>query len=243
MESLSYLSKAAAHISQLEQTTNDQLTAISQTIAKRLKSSGIIHLFGCGHSSLLAQEPYYRAGGLVPVRPLIIEPLTLSQGAVQSSEYEKTDHFVHDYLTKEDIRKEDVLIVISTSGRNPAPIDTAAYARECGAYVIGLLSAQYAATQPSRHQSGKRLEDVVDTVIDTQIPVGDAAITEEGISEAFAPLSSVVGTALIHDLLAKTIVGLKEMGEDPPIFRSGNVDGADEHNRKLVKRYRDRIEF
>ncbi|GGF29370.1 hypothetical protein GCM10010954_30630 [Halobacillus andaensis] len=240
---MSYLSKVAEQIHHLEQSTNEQLTSISQTIATKLKAGGIIHLFGCGHSSLLAQEPYYRAGGLVPVRPLVIEPLMLQQGAVQSSVYEKTSHFVHDYVTEEDVREEDVLIVISTSGRNPAPIDAANFGGEKGAYVIGMLSMEYSTTQPSRHVSGKRLEDVVDAVIDTQVPLGDALLKEEGIPQAFGPLSSVVGVALIQDLLAKTVVHLKEMGEEPPVFMSGNLDGVDEHNRKLVEKYKHRIQF
>ncbi|WP_431803741.1 sugar isomerase domain-containing protein [Halobacillus andaensis] len=240
---MSYLLKAAEHLNQLEQSANEQLNIASQATAQKIKEGGIVHLFGCGHSSLIAQEPYYRAGGLVPVCPLVIDPLTLNQGAVRASEYEKTAGFVEGYLTKEDIREEDVLLVISTSGRNPAPIDVAQYGREKGAYVIGLLSMKYSASQPSRHHSGKRLEDTVDTVIDTQVPLGDAAIKEEGISQAFAPLSSVVGVSLIQDLLAKTIVRLKDIGEEPPIFMSGNLDGVAEHNHKLVERYKDRIRF
>ncbi|MCP3027843.1 sugar isomerase domain-containing protein [Halobacillus sp. A5] len=238
---MSYLSKAADLLRQLEHSGDRR--GISTVIAEKLKAGGIIHLFGCGHSSLLAQEPYYRAGGLVPVRPLVIEPLLLSQGAVQSSIAEKTNGFVHDYLAGEDIREDDVLIVISTSGRNPAPVDAALFGQEQGTYTIGLLSMEYSNGQPSRHNSGKRLEDVVEAVIDTQVPVGDAVLNEEGIAQFFAPLSSVAGTALLQDLLAKTIVSLKDMGEEPPIFMSGNLDGVEEHNRRLVERYKDRIEF
>ncbi|MFC7062112.1 sugar isomerase domain-containing protein [Halobacillus seohaensis] len=240
---LSYLSKVSDQLMNLEKSTSTHLTSVSRMITEQLNKDGIIHLFGCGHSSLLAQEPYYRAGGLVPIRPMIIEPLTLSQGAVQSSEYEKTPNFAEGYLAAEDVRAEDVVIVISTSGRNPAPIDVANYSRGKGAYVIGLMSMEYSFTQPSRHPSGKRLEEVVDIVIDTQVPIGDAALEVEGIAQAFAPVSSVIGAALIQDLLAKTIVSLQESGEEPPIFLSGNLDGVEEHNRKLIEKYQDRIKF
>jgi uncharacterized phosphosugar-binding protein len=30
-------------------------------------------------------------------------------------------------------------------------------------------------------------------------------------------------------------------GIEPPIFISGNVDGADDHNEKLINKYRKRI--
>ncbi|WP_079525506.1 sugar isomerase domain-containing protein [Halobacillus hunanensis] len=240
---MNYLLKAAEQLRNLELSTTGQLTTVSQAMAEQLKQEGIIHLFGCGHSSLIAQEPYYRAGGLVPVRPIMIESLMLHEGALQSSVNEKTVNYVNDVLAGEDIRERDVLIVISTSGRNPAPIDAAMFGRERGAYVIGLMSREYTQSQPSRHPSGKRLEDVVNAVIDTQVPVGDAILKEEGIAHAFAPSSSVIGTALLQDLFAKTIVSLKELGEDPPIFLSGNVDGSEQHNQSLVEKYKDRIQF
>ncbi|UOQ91732.1 SIS domain-containing protein [Halobacillus shinanisalinarum] len=240
---MDYLSKVAEQLKSLQASTSGQLTSIGGLIAEQLRQGGIIHLFGCGHSSLLAQEPFYRAGGLVPVRPITIEPLMLHQGAVQSSIKEKTVDFVNDYLLEEDIREGDVLIVISTSGRNPAPIDVALFGQKKGAYVIGLMSKKYASSQPSRHPSGKRLEQVVDVVIDTQVSVGDSMIEKEGIAQAFAPASSVIGTALIQALFAKTIVCFKELGEAPPIFLSGNIDGVEQHNQSLVEKYKDRIKF
>ncbi|MFD2923267.1 SIS domain-containing protein [Halobacillus naozhouensis] len=240
---MNYLVKVAEQLKNLELSTHCQLTTISQTVAEYLKQGQIIHLFGCGHSSLIAQEPYYRAGGLVPVRPILIESLMLHQGALQSSVNEKTVDYVHDSLANEDIREGDILIVISTSGRNPAPIDVAMFGQERGAYVIGLMSREYTQSQPARHPSGKRLEEVVNVVIDTQVPVGDAVLEKEGIAQAFAPASSVIGTVLIQDLFAKTIVSLKELGVDPPIFQSGNIDGSEQHNKTLVEKYKDRIQF
>jgi uncharacterized phosphosugar-binding protein len=31
----------------------------------------MIHVFGCGHSHLMAEEAFWRAGGLVPVHPIL----------------------------------------------------------------------------------------------------------------------------------------------------------------------------
>lgn len=52
-------------------TQQDKLQTIAQIIAKKLEKGGIIQLFGAGHSFLLAEEAFYRAGGLVPVKPMI----------------------------------------------------------------------------------------------------------------------------------------------------------------------------
>jgi len=34
-----------------------------------------------------------------------------------------------------------------------------------------------------------------------------------------------------------------QAGEEPPILRSYNLDGADEHNQKLFERYRSRLVY
>ena len=54
---------------------------IAAEMTKRLSLGGIVQLFGSGHSHLIAEEPFFRAGGLVPVRPIIVESLMLHNGA------------------------------------------------------------------------------------------------------------------------------------------------------------------
>ena len=238
---MSYLSKITQHLRKLDESS--EVHKVSRQVAERLMDGGIIHLFGCGHSSLLAQDAYYRAGGLVPVRPILIEPLMLHQGAYQSTLNERTEGFVYPYLAKEDIREEDIVIVFSTSGRNPAPIDVALFGKAQGAMVISVQSLEYNSSQYSKHPSGKRLEAVGDFVMDTKVPVGDAIETRQGMDTRFSPLSSVVGTALLHELMTNVIEAFWEAGEEAPVFKSGNVDGADQHNRAMMARYKDRISF
>ncbi|MBA2174207.1 SIS domain-containing protein [Halobacillus locisalis] len=239
---MSYLNEVRKKMQEMEEKEQERLNVLSQLIADRLGSGGIIHLFGCGHSSLLAQDAYYRAGGLVPVRPILIEPLMLHQGGQCSSAFERKAGFVESYLMKEDIREGDVVIVISISGRNPAPIDAALYCLQKGADVIGVTSLDYAHTQTSRHPSGKRLEEVTDYVLDLPIPVGDATLRLEGLEQAFSPMSTVLGSALLQDLFSRTIKQLHQSGCEVPIFKSGNVDGSDEHNAKMAAAYK-RISF
>ena len=86
---MSYLYEVSKKLQEMEEKDQEKLHAISQLIADRLTSGGIIHLFGCGDSSLLAQDTYYRAGGLVPVRPILIEPLMLHRGGQSTSANER----------------------------------------------------------------------------------------------------------------------------------------------------------
>lgn len=215
---------------------------IAEEMAKRLSRGGIIQLFGCGHSHLIAAEPYFRAGGLVPIQPVFVEPLMLHEGAMRSSENEKDAEYIRTFEGEMDIQPDDTLIVISTSGRNPVPIDVAYKAKECGAYTVSIQSLSYTASnQPSKHHSGHRLEEVVDRILNTGVPVGDGLLAWEGLP--YAPASSVIGNALLHATLSRVIEMMIESGIEPPIFKSGNLDGSAEHNERLVAKYGARIRF
>src|SRR5699024_2645055 len=120
---------------------------------------GVDLIVGCGRSEDLTEEDYYRAGGLVPIHPILHYPLMLHEGAVRSSSLVRENDYAHNFMEQQDIRTGDVIFVISTSGRNPVPVDVAKIAKQKGAYVIGITSIEYSSRQPSRHTSGKHLCD------------------------------------------------------------------------------------
>lgn len=234
---MEYLHKISEKLLEIESSEKNSFLKISQIIAEKIQAGGIIHVFGCGHSSLLAQDAFYRAGGLVPVQPVLIEALMLHQGALDSSNNERISGFVEPYLQEENLQQDDVMIVISTSGRNPAPVEAAEFSRKEGGYTVGLTSLAYAESQPSRCPSGLRLEQVVDDVLDLKVPVGDASLESPGLNQKFAPMSSVLGAAVLHELLSQIIIHLHESGKGVPIFQSGNVNGSDKHNKIMVNKY------
>ena len=55
----------------------DNIEAASVAVADTLKNGGRIHTFGTGHSHMLAEEIFYRAGGLVNVNPILESSLML----------------------------------------------------------------------------------------------------------------------------------------------------------------------
>lgn len=236
-----YFDKITELIDQVQNMEKENLLKASEKIAECIKNGGIIHLFGCGHSHILTEEVFYRAGGLVPIRPILIEPLMLHQGAVRSSELERKNDYAIDFMKKQDIRSGDIVFVISTSGRNPVPIDVALMAKEKGAEVIGITSLEYSQSQPSRHVSGKHLFNSVDIVIDNHSAAGDAIMRHDAVSVPFGPSSTVIGAAILNAILVQTINLLANEGANPPVFLSGNVDGADQHNKNLIEKYKSRI--
>ncbi len=236
-----YFQKIVETLAQTKVAEDNKMQEAAKQIATTIAAGGIVQLFGCGHSHMLAEEVFYRAGGLVPVKPILHEPLMLHEGAMRSSETERRGDYAPVVMGDQDIQKNDVLFVFSTSGRNPVPIDVAKMAKGKGAYVIGVTSVTYSMSQPSRHQSGKRLVDVVDLVIDNHVPIGDAVLTYEGVAVPFAPISSVTGTTIINAVFAEVIKLLALQGIEPPVFLSGNIDGADAHNKALIEKYAKRI--
>ncbi|QOR85548.1 SIS domain-containing protein [Geobacillus stearothermophilus] len=217
------------------------LKKAAYVVSEAIQKGGIIQLFGCGHSHILTEEVFYRAGGLVPIKPIFFEPLMLHEGAVRSSMLERMNDFAKNFINHEDIRPEDVFFVLSTSGRNPVPIDVALAAKAKGAYIIAVTSLEYSKSQPSRHKSGRLLYEVVDLVIDNHSVKGDAILAHPNVSVPFAPTSTVIGSAILNAVFAEAIALVAENGVEPPVFLSGNIGGADEHNRRWIEKYKARI--
>jgi uncharacterized phosphosugar-binding protein len=236
-----YFQKLKELLSSIEKDENENLKKAAEKVAQCIQQNGIVHVFGCGHSHMLGEELFYRAGGLVPISPILIEDLMLHKGAVRSSQLEQENDFAEQFMTNVKIQPYDVVIVASTSGRNPVPIDVAEFAKNKGAFVIGITSYVYTKTVSSRHKSGKYLYNTADLSIDNHIMVGDALMDHESLRVSFGSGSTVVGTAIVNGIMVEAINIMIENNFEPPIFKSGNADGVEEHNRELINKYKGRI--
>ncbi|MER5489439.1 SIS domain-containing protein, partial [Streptomyces sp. NPDC002812] len=198
---------------------------------------------GPRHSSLAAQDVVYRAGGLALMNLLAV-PGAVGVDVVPAtlgSALERVDGLAGAVLDSSPLRSGDALIVVSLSGRNALPVEMALGARARGVKVIGVTSVAYAAETTSRHSSGTFLKDHCDLVLDSKIAVGDAELTLDGVAAPFAPASTVVTSALLQAVLATAASTLADRGIEPPLLRSGNVDGGHEWNARVFEKYADRI--
>lgn len=236
-----YLSNVKDALEVIEKAEANAINHAAEEIADSIEKGSIIHVFGCGHSHMMSEEVFYRAGGLVPIHPILVEDLMLHKGGTRSTLYERKNGYAESFMTDQDIRKGDVVIVISTSGRNPVPIDVARVSKEKGAFVIGLTSRQASVGQPSRHERGSYLYEVVDLVLDNHVKQGDAVMHDEENNISFGSISSILGLSMMNAIVVEAINKLIHRGIDPPIFKSGNVDGSDESNQALIQLYKGRI--
>ncbi|MBU8880357.1 SIS domain-containing protein [Bacillus sp. FJAT-29790] len=236
-----YFHKLQELLGTVEKDEKENIKKAAQKVAVCIQNNGIVHVFGCGHSHMIGEELFYRAGGLAPISPILIEDLMLHNGAVRSSQLEQKNEFVEQFIARDSIQSEDVVIVVSTSGRNPVPIDVAEIAQRQGAFVIAITSPSYANSQSSRHKNGKYLYHSVDLSIDNHIDVGDALMKHESLDVSFGSGSTIISMAIANSIMVEAVNIMLENDFSPPIFISGNTDGAEEHNRELINKYKSRI--
>jgi uncharacterized phosphosugar-binding protein len=119
------------------------------------------------------------------------------------------------------------------------------YAHELGMTTIGVTSVAnqrgLAQGHPSRHPSGKDLCDLVDILVDTKMPMGDAVMKLDGVAEKVGPVSTYVNAYAMNSIMLEAIANLAARGIEPPVWRSSNSPGGDEANLAVSERYRNRI--
>lgn len=226
--------------SQLEEQMTEEKENIEEAAkicAETIKKDRLIHVFGCGHSQMFAMEVFYRAGGLVPVNALLIPHLSVFPKAKLSTFQERVEGFSQEYLELQNTSPDDVMIIVSISGRNAAVIDMAKAAKEKGMTVIALVSKQFSGKVTSRHSSGKKLTDLADVIIDIKCVEGDACLSMEGLPVKFTGTSTILGMTVMNSILARCIEICVEAGYSPPIYVSSNLDEGDEKNKKYIKDY------
>jgi uncharacterized phosphosugar-binding protein len=231
----------------IQELTSRQAGVIGQVadiMADTAVAGGSLFVFGCSHSGLLAQDIYYRAGGLMLVNLIAGPGMDLTQDPpLLTSDMERLPGLAARILAHTALQTGDLLLVISTSGRNAVPVEMAEEARERGARVVAMTSLAYATAVTSHAPSGRRLHEVADFVLDNGAPVGDAALNVPGVEAPMGPLSSITGTFLLHALCALTALRLAERGIAAPVFLSGNLDGGREYNEAMFRRHHAQIHY
>jgi uncharacterized phosphosugar-binding protein len=238
-----FLDAAIALLHRVRDEEAGSIEAAGTLLADTVADGGRLFAFGAGHSSLAAQDVVYRAGGLALMNLLAVPGVVGVDvmPAPLGSALERVDGLASAVLDSSPVREGDALVIISLSGRNALPVEMAMHARALGVKVIGVTSVAYASETTSRHASGTYLKDHCDIVLDSKIAVGDAELTLDTIPAPFAPASTVVTAAILQAVLATTAATLADRGIEPPLLRSGNVDGGHDWNGRIMEQYRDRI--
>lgn len=227
----------------IEEMVGDQGIAIETAaswVAETISAKGVVHLFGSGHSHMVAEEVFHRAGSMLPLNPMLDSNLTFL-GHLNATLLERTPGYGQVVIDSHDIRPGEVVFIISNSGVNPVPVDAALAAKKRGARTVSISSVRHYRDVPARTESGQKLSDVVDLAIDTHVPRGDAIITLPGVEAPVGGVSSAVGISIINAIIVEAASLMARAGVQPPVIPSMNVPNGDEQMEELVARFGDRL--
>ena len=241
---MNYLDAVIKLLQEVRETQRDAIEQAARVVADAIQADHLVYVFGAGHAGILAQELFYRAGGLVPINPILPPGLTTDVRPVTlTSRLERLPNFGAQIIAETPIEAGDVLIVHSVSGRNAAAVEVAQGGKDRGAFVIALTSMEYSRSVQPRQPGMPRLFEVADLVLDNRAPVGDALVEVSGMQQRVAPSSTVTGAAMLNTVVASAVGLIHEESGDPPVFMSANLDGGDEYNQRWLDHYRGRLTY
>ena len=233
-----YINEVENIISKIKTDCADSIEQTAVLFKEALVNNKKIFLFGTGHSHMLCEEHFYRAGGLVQIQPVLFDDLMLHISASESTVLERKEGLAEELFESYGMQRDDVIVIISNSGRNGVIVDMALLCKEKGLKTISLTNLNHTNASPSRHKSGKRLCEITDVVLDNCGCVGDACISVGGVDGKICATSTVAGALILNSIVARCVEICTECGYNPPHFCSANVDGGDEINDKLVEKYK-----
>src|SRR4051812_22156954 len=205
-----------------------------------LENNKFLYAFGTGHSHLLAEEIFYRAGGLARACPILDERLMLHKEAIEATYLEREEGYAVKLLDLYPVERGDVLIVASNSGRNAVPVEMAIEGRARGMKVIAITNLAHAKLWGSRHRSGKTLGETADICLDNCGIPGDACVPVDGIKQLLGSPSTATGAMIVNLIIVQGIESALKRGRTPEVFISSNSNG-DDHNDCLLQKYKSRV--
>ncbi len=219
----------------------DTLDAVRDAVATALAADHLVYVAGSGHSHLLAEEVFYRAGGIAAAQAILDPDLMLHLGAHRSTLMERETGRAEKVLAGYPVGPGDVVFIASNSGRNAYPIEMALAAKARGATTIALTSLQHASATTSRHQSGKLLYQLTDFVIDNGGEYGDASLPIGGRDVRMGPTSTISGVFILNAILAEAVDQLASTGFAVDVYQSANMQGAEAASEAIIARWQSRI--
>lgn len=239
-----YFDEIKPLLDSIEKTQGPQIEKAAQVMTDVIANGGMVHIFGPGHTCILAQETTWRAGGLSAMSP-IIDPDLVTFFGPQVGLMEQLEGYGVILFETHATEPGEAVIVVSHLGFCAVAVDVALAAKRKGLTVIAVTGVDYSRQFEPWHSSGKRLMDVADIVLDNFCPVGEALVKLEGLPQPVGPASTILAAYILDALVVQVAANLLERGITPPVRWSANVEIPFELREQLIRStyepYRDRI--
>ena len=230
-----YYQRASQMLATAREKNAATIAKLAPILGASVARGEVIHTFGSGHSEIIAREIVGRAGGLVCITS-INDP---TAGFIENLVGYGTK-LVERYDRQYELRAGEIVIVISNSGKNSAPIEVALHAKKKGCVVVGLTSVAMSTTAKTVHPGGQNLHALSDHVLDNGGVPGDT-VMKLNDDIMTGPTSTFIGCSLLNWLMLSTMEWLRDHGHALPVLRSQNIPGAIEHNRQVGEKYKHRL--
>lgn len=243
-----YLPQVIELLNKVETEQYENLKAAGEMMAQAIAEDRLINVYGGGgHTTLPVGEMFFRAGGLCNINPCMETGLSVFNQAQKYLALERCVNYGRAIMDYYDLQKDDVLIIYHNIGTNPATIDAAMEAKERGVKIIAVSSSDWQNNIPPdyelRHPSHKNLFDFADICIEDYNPVGDTVVRLDGFDTPIGPISNMTDFYIVHRLEIECAKACLARGIEPPFWRSANVPGGDEFNKKNLDKYSSRIKM
>lgn len=213
----------------------NNIESAAKLMAEAIKNEKKIYFFGTGHSYIVGQEVFARAGGYSGFIPILENELCMNH-AYKSTLIERMADYAGVIEELYEFNEDDVIIMTSNSGRNALLVELAGRLKKKGLKIIVMTSLQHSKNCSSRHSSGKLLYEFGDIILDNKTDKGDASIHHENNINT-GPTSTIMNCFIIHLVVSTMVETLIKDGYNPGVFTSSNVDEVDEKNKDLFKIY------
>ena len=232
--SLDYSKKIQPILKKIIKEESNKISIAANIIKNSYLKGGQLYVFGTGHSHMMAEESFHRAGGFAAACPILDSNIDFSKGAKKATKLERTPDIANKVLKKYKIRQKDVMIIFSNSGVNHVPVEAAIIARQKKIKTISILSYKYAKTA---HLSklNKRLFEITDMFIDNKIPIGDSLVKINNMT--VGPASTIVGSFILNTILVELAGKIKHI-KPFPFYISSNMPDANSNNNILINKYK-----
>lgn len=243
-----YLPQVIELLNKVETEQYENLKAAGEMMAQAIAEDRLINVYGGGgHTTLPVGEMFFRAGGLCNINPCMETGLSVFNQAQKYLALERCVNYGRAIMDYYDLQKDDVLIIYHNIGTNPATIDAAMEAKERGVKIIAVSSSDWQENIPLdyelRHPSHKNLFDFADICIEDYNPLGDTVVKLDGFDTPIGPISNMTDFYIVHRLEIECAKACLARGIEPPFWRSANVPGGDEFNKKNLDKYSSRIKM
>ena len=133
-----YLEEEINALRRIERTQPTAIEQAARILADCTKNDGIIRVFGCGHSHLIADDVFYRSATLGNVQAVLEEAVTGNTQITKSGFLEKMEGYAEKIIDYYRFEPNDAVICISNSGNNAVTLEFAKICKERGFPVIVL---------------------------------------------------------------------------------------------------------